>query len=125
MTIAAISWREFALWILRRRKRVRVTNRSMLPTLKPGDEVLYQPLTRTLLPGDIVIINHPQQPHLKLIKRILSLEATNRLDLRGDNAEESTDSRHFGLVSRSQVVGKVTCLFSSSGPPDHKQTTRG
>ena len=109
-----ISWQEFILWLLRRRRRVTIVNRSMLPTIKPGDEILFRPDTSKkveLKVGDVVILQHPQDVGESLIKRIVRIYPDHQMDLRGDNVEESTDSRQFGLVPREWIVGKVTCLF--------------
>ena len=35
--------REFWLWLLRRRRRMRVVEESMMPTLLAGDEILFDP----------------------------------------------------------------------------------
>ena len=111
-----ISWREFLLWILRRRKRGVVKNRSMLPTLRPGDEILWIPGGGRLdwAVGDIVLIHHPNYPDETLIKRIVQIHPEDQMEVRGDNWAESVDSRQFGWVSKDCLVGKVTCLFSAS-----------
>lgn len=89
----------------------------MLPTLKPGDEVLFDnrwQKNMDLKAGDIVVFHHPSQPQLYLIKRITDITSNHQIELRGDNPDESIDSRQFGLVPTADVIGKVTCIFSSS-----------
>lgn len=86
----------------------------MLPTLRPDQEVLINPQAyRQCLPspGHIVVVRHPQQPELLIVKRILFLASDGRCYLQGDNAIESTDSRQFGLLPLSYIAGKVHCLL--------------
>lgn len=119
--IPLLTMLEMGLWLLRRRKRFRVEGLSMLPTLKPEEEVLvnmhaYGDRLPTL--GDIVVVKHPQQPDLSMIKRVVpfpniaSGSADSGYWVEGDNAEASTDSRSFGPVPLRCIVGRVTCLFS-------------
>ena len=106
--------REFLLWLTRRRRRFRVSGRSMTPLLKPGQEVLINPTAyrHTLpQPGDIVVIRHPDQPDLRLIKRVTDVLDEERYIVKGDNRLESTDSREFGPVSFEHILGQVTSRF--------------
>ena len=110
-----ITPREFLLWVLRFRKRFRVSGPSMLPLLKAGDEVLvdrraYRRTEPTR--GDIVVAEHPTQANLPLIKRVVSVLEDGRCILKGDNLAFSTDSRSFGAVSPTQILGRVTCRFA-------------
>ena len=106
------SLKELLLWLLRRRQRFRVTGESMVPLLKPGDEVLIDAKAYAQHPpciNDIVVAQHPYQD-IKLIKRVIALE-DGRCFLKGDNALESTDSRAFGAVQPEQILGRVTSRF--------------
>lgn len=97
--------------VLRRRK---VTGNSMLPTLKPGEELLVsiaKKRRREIAVGDIVIIPHPDQKEVKMIKRVAQIIDDSLLDLRGDNPSESDDSRTFGLFHRQDVIGVVVSRF--------------
>jgi nickel-type superoxide dismutase maturation protease len=104
------NWSEFLLWILRQRSRLQVTGESMLPLLKPGDEVLMKPC-RLYQVGDLVVTPHPHQPSLKIIKRIQAILPDDTVILSGDNPAQSTDSRQFGPVARSRLLGRITCRF--------------
>jgi type IV secretory pathway protease TraF len=42
--------------------------------------------------------------------------------VRGDNRTESTDSRHFGLLQRSSVTGRVAFRYA---PPERAGRLRG
>jgi nickel-type superoxide dismutase maturation protease len=120
--IPACTFFDIVLWLMRRRSRLRVVGRSMLPVLQPGDEVFIEPLARliqhdrSLNVGDIVTLWHPTQPGLKMVKRIEQIDPTvekagDRYFVRGDNPDESTDSRQFGWIDANQIIGKVVCRF--------------
>lgn len=79
--------------------KFKVFGNSMYPTLKEGQEVLTfnwnKPKVR-----DIVVMKDQK---IKRVQKIIG----NKVYLVGDNKTESTDSRHFGPVDISQVIGKV------------------
>lgn len=75
----------------------------MLPTLQEGQEVLTFNWSKPKV-GDIVVEKG------KKIKRVQRITG-NKVYLVGDNLAESTDSRHFGPVDQSQVIGKVLYYF--------------
>jgi nickel-type superoxide dismutase maturation protease len=105
--------RAWCSWlVLRRRVRLQVEGRSMLPGLAPGDYVLSDPRAYRSHPprvGDVVVARHPLKPGVRVIKRVAAIAADGRLTLRGDNPGESTDSRAFGALSPDAILGKVTC----------------
>lgn len=104
---------ELILLLLRQRKRLRVTGNSMMPLLKPGDEIILNPHAYVKAPpkvGDIVVARHPQQ-ELKIIKRVAVIELNGDCFLLGDNPLASTDSRHWGTVNYIELAGKVTSIF--------------
>lgn len=106
--------RETVLWLFRRRYRFQVTGQSMLPLLKPGEELLVDPNAyRNSLPqpGDIIIARHPHRPDLKMVKRVEAIIKNELVVLKGDNPTESTDSRIFGPVTREHLLGRVTSRF--------------
>lgn len=114
MTLPPSTWRDLLLWLLRRRRRVRVVNRSMVPLLQPDDEVLVDYAayrTRPPQVGDIVVARHPQHPELKIIKVVDAVLSDGRVFLVGLNGAESADSRHFGAVPPSLLLGRVTSRF--------------
>jgi len=95
-------------------RRLEVSGESMLPALRPGDRVLvvgglgpWRPRLRT---GDLVALADPRDPARLMVKRVAAL-AGDRVDVRGDNAAASTDSRHFGPVDRAAVVGRVVYRY--------------
>ena len=108
------SWRELFFWLLRFRKRFRVTGTSMAPLLQPGDEVLVDPRAyKRAAPrvGDIVVSQHPYRVDVRLVKRITAILKDGRCLLEGDNPSDSTDSRSFGAVAPRQILGRVISRF--------------
>ena len=106
--------REFFLWLVRRRRRFRVSGNSMLPLLEPGQEVLINPAAYRQTfpqPGDIIVMIHPHRPQTRLIKRVSAVLDDQRYFVVGDNPLESTDSRTFGPISLEQILGQVTSRF--------------
>ena len=75
----------------------------MVPVLPPGTTVVANRWDNHLGPGDIIIFFHDGR---EKIKRIQTLE-NNKIYVLGDHKEESTDSRHFGVIDTNQVIGKV------------------
>jgi nickel-type superoxide dismutase maturation protease len=93
-----------------RPRRVVVAGRSMLPAFEPGDRLLVIRGRRARV-GSVVAVRDPRDRSRILIKRVRARFGP-RFDVRGDNAAESTDSRQFGLVSRSALVGRVIYRYS-------------
>ncbi|MDT0319489.1 nickel-type superoxide dismutase maturation protease [Streptomyces millisiae] len=82
-----------------------VYNPSMLPTLRPGDQLLLGYGAR-VRPGDVVVVRHPFQHDLLIVKR-----AAERRDggwwVVGDNPLVTNDSREFGVVPDGLVVARA------------------
>ena len=86
----------------------------MLPGLAAGDEILVDKRAyRTTTPqiGDLVVARRPDRPEVEMLKRVTAVTENGRFFLTGDNPDASTDSRHFGPVSASDILGKVTSKF--------------
>jgi nickel-type superoxide dismutase maturation protease len=86
--------------------RVKVTERSMEPALRPGDWLLAL-RTRRIRAGQVVLARHPGQPELLLVKR-----AAGQVDggwwLASDNpAAGAVDSARFGAVPVPLIEGRV------------------
>jgi nickel-type superoxide dismutase maturation protease len=80
----------------------RVVGESMLPNLKPGQIVVAWRSGRPKV-GDVVVIRHDS---LEKIKRIGKIES-RKVYVLGDNSAASTDSRQFGAIDRTQIIGRV------------------
>lgn len=82
----------------------------MLPTLRPGEDVLVVPVNPTtqLSPQDVVICHHPLMPHIRMIKRVSEIFYDGSCYVLSDNATAGSDSRSFGVVDRQLIIGQVT-----------------
>lgn len=81
----------------------------MTPTLEPGDRLVVVRLGR-LRPGDLVALHDPAEPARLLVKRIAALGPAG-VEVRGDNEAASRDSRAFGAVQPSGVVGRAVYRY--------------
>ena len=89
----------------------------MLPSLQPKQRLLVKLRLQgdqSLTPGTIVVCRHPSDINLVITKRVWQSNG-DWLELRGDNTEASTDSRHFGKVPLNRVIGEVTAVIASTG----------
>ena len=103
---------ELLLWLLGRRWRVRVAGNSMLPNLTANTELLVNRNQRPVV-GDVVVARHPQQAELKIVKRVAK-STPNGYWLLGDNPAESNDSRDFGWIAESAILGVATGRFGTN-----------
>ena len=92
------------------RQAVQVSGNSMYPTLSDGDIVLVKPIRKPLV-GDVVLVQHPYKKSVKIIKRVAADADNGQYELRGDNPDESTDSRTFGSVPLKYILGAAVCLL--------------
>ncbi len=88
---------------------VEVTGPSMVPTLYHGDLLLVQ-YGAPVRPGDVVILRHPFQQDLLVVKR-----ATERRSggwwVRGDNTFAGGDSTDYGTVPEELVLARVLARY--------------
>jgi len=91
-------------------KRFRVAERSMSPALEPGDYVLVNRWAyrrREPAVGDLVVLRDPEREGRFLVKRIARVGPPGSYVVAGENPADSRDSRAFGPVPRSAIVGRV------------------
>ena len=83
----------------------RVRGPSMVPTLRDGERVLVWLAAprRTPRVGQVVLVDLPDRP--LSIKRVAAVDADGRIDVSGDNAYGSTDSRELGALPRRAIRG--------------------
>ena len=91
----------------------------MEPTLLPGDIVLCSRCVKLngINQNDIVIFRSPDDDSTLLVKRVYDINkvVSGKIyyDMRGDNKENSCDSRYFGLIPMNKLEGKVKLIIAS------------
>lgn len=80
----------------------RVNGASMHPTL-PHGKIVVAVKHRKPRVGDVVIVRHHR---VEVLKRIHDIKGELAY-LLGDNPQESTDSRHYGWLPLSKILGVV------------------
>ena len=83
----------------------------MRPALEPGDKLLVWQWSRRFRPGDVIVFIEPDRHLTPSIKRITSLDTHGAVNVRGDNANVSRDSREYGPVPRQRIFGRVVYRY--------------
>lgn len=83
----------------------------MIPTYAPDDRVLVRYGARFSV-GDVVLVSHEGRID---IKRVTSVDGDS-VFVEGDNHYVSTDSRSFGAVPTSAVIGRAIWRIPSTKP---------
>ncbi|GGX56197.1 S26 family signal peptidase [Streptomyces minutiscleroticus] len=86
-----------------------VTGPSMVPTLHHGDRLVVQYGAR-VKPGDVIVLRHPFQQDLLVVKRAAERREGGWWVL-GDNAYAGGDSTDYGTVPQDLVLAKVRARF--------------
>jgi nickel-type superoxide dismutase maturation protease len=81
----------------------RVVGNSMYPTYKNGQVVVVSPLKKAKVGSVVMAVQNKRE----VMKRIVKITNDHMVELRGDNAEESTDSRTLGPVTMNAILGVV------------------
>ncbi|MEM9033945.1 MAG: nickel-type superoxide dismutase maturation protease [Actinomycetota bacterium] len=100
---------------VRRTTRVRVSGPSMQPTYDDGDRLLVW-RTRRVRPGQVIVLRAPRGHTGLWVKRVHDV-GEEGVDVRGDEPDRSTDSRHVGPVPRRLVVGRVVRRYATAADP--------
>jgi signal peptidase I len=92
----------------------------MRPALEPGEWALAHATSRYRR-GDVVVLEHPERPGFDLVKRITAVPGEvapggrvlreREFWVQGDG-DASTDSRAFGPVEVSSLVGRVRLVYA-------------
>ena len=96
--------------------RVAVAERSMEPSLRPGDWLVVR---RTMIPGrslrvragQLVVARHPGRPGLLIVKRAARLDGGGWWLASDNPAAGAVDSRAFGAVPASLIEGRVLLRY--------------
>ncbi|MEE1812979.1 nickel-type superoxide dismutase maturation protease [Streptomyces sp. BE133] len=88
---------------------VEVTGPSMVPTLHHGDWLLVQ-YGATVRPGDVVILRHPFQQNLLIVKRAAERRRGGWWVL-ADNTFAGGDSTDYGTVPEELVLARVRARY--------------
>lgn len=92
------------LLLLHQRVRLRIASRSMAPTLRPGDEIVVEPVSiEALLTGDLILFEHTGQLICHRLVEVSGHPCT--LLARGDAATGPAQR-----IGRDQVLGKVVSI---------------
>jgi nickel-type superoxide dismutase maturation protease len=91
--------------LLRRIGLAEVYNPSMLPTLRPGDQLVVHYGGRVRA-GDVVVLRHPFQHDLLIVKRLVRRDTAGWW-VQGDNPGVRNDSREFGVVPDELLVARA------------------
>ncbi|HZG04445.1 MAG TPA: nickel-type superoxide dismutase maturation protease [Streptomyces sp.] len=97
-----------------------VYNPSMEPTLRPGDLLVVR-YGGAVRPGHVVVVRHPFQHDLLIVKRAVERRAGGWW-VQGDNPAVRNDSREFGVVPDELVVARAWVRLR---PPGRVQRTPG
>ncbi|MFI8002400.1 nickel-type superoxide dismutase maturation protease [Streptomyces sp. NBC_00178] len=88
---------------------VEVTGPSMVPTLYHGDWLLVQH-GAPVRPGDVVILRHPLQQDLLVVKRAAERRGAGWWVL-GDNSYAGGDSTDYGTVPEELVLARARARY--------------
>lgn len=91
--------------------RYEIAERSMAPTLQPGDWVLGVKRPRRIHPGMIVV--YEMRPGFEAVKRVgVPPPGVDGLWLLGDNPDAgSVDSRSLGPIDPAQVTARLLLRY--------------
>ncbi|HVL91525.1 MAG TPA: nickel-type superoxide dismutase maturation protease [Actinomycetota bacterium] len=105
-----------ALWLSRRYIPVKVQGPSMLPTLRPGDWLIVSLKAKPRV-GDIVVAR--RDDGLEIVKRVARIDDSG-VELIGDNAPMSTDSRTIGVIAPDQIIGVAKPFLGIAASPTRR-----
>jgi len=114
--IAALVVIPIRLWIA---QPFIVQGSSMVPTFQSGDYLIIDEITYQFRPperNEVIVFRYPKNPSQFFIKRVAGLPgdtiggltlAKDEYYVLGDNTAQSSDSRYWGAVKKSLIVGRA------------------
>ncbi|MFD8910576.1 nickel-type superoxide dismutase maturation protease [Streptomyces sp. NPDC059575] len=90
-----------------------VTGPSMVPTLHHGDRLLLR-YGAQVRPGDVVVLRHPFQQDLLVVKRAAERRGGGWWVL-GDNPYAGGDSTDYGVVPEELILGRAWLRYRPLG----------
>lgn len=81
---------------------IKVSGSSMEPELHEGDFLLIYKTTKIKI-NDIIVF---REQNMTMVKRVIDINE-NGIYVIGDHVVASTDSRHFGRIMNSKILGRV------------------
>jgi len=99
-------------------KMLKVTGESLAPEYREGDFVIIAKipfLLNRLKEDDVIAFRHPD--YGVMIKRIAALDSGQGQIFVLGTHEHSVDSRHFGTIRQSDLLGKVIWHLRQPGRP--------
>jgi len=92
----------------------------MKPALRDGQAIVGV-TGNDVLVGNIVVAAHEGK---ELIKRVIHIDK-NKVWVEGDNVSQSTDSRHFGWIAKSDILGIMKYSLPIAQDPPKLRTKQG
>lgn len=92
----------------------------MKPALDHG-QIMVGSTARRTIPGTIVIA---MRANKEIVKRVIH-ENDHQVWLEGDNVAESTDSRNFGWINKSDILGHMKHTLPLAQDPPKVRNRRG
>ena len=94
----------------------------MVPALLPGDRLLVDPGAYAQRPpavGEVVVLADPEHRVRWLVKRVAGVDVDRgTVEVAGDASEQARDSRAFGPVPFSALLGRAYRVYH---PPDRRR----
>ncbi len=82
---------------------VTVNGNSMAPTFSPNEKLLMTKWLGTIEVGEVIVFKKEDEI---LIKRV-TVASSEYVFVMGDNLDNSTDSRSFGFIPISSIIGRI------------------
>ena len=82
----------------------RIHGHSMVPVLPPGTLIVVSGVGRKPMAGDIIVFEHEGKEKIKRVDHVLG---DGSLYVVGEHPETSKDSRQFGAIDPSVVIGRM------------------